>query len=189
MLAPHKLALSLTLSFLSALSAGCGGGGGASANIQPPPPPPADFSISLSSSSLSLAQGATSPPVTISLTNQNGFSNTVQVTLAGLPTGVTSNPASPFTVASSAPTAVVFGASPNATTGDFTITAQGSSGALSHSDTLALTVQAGAIASLPRTTYIRTDAVAALDAHPANPAVVASPTTQSPNIYSSPIAP
>jgi hypothetical protein len=134
-----------------------------SANVQPPPPSPADFSIALSSSSLSLSQGATGPPLTVSVAGQNGFIGAVQVTLAGLPNGVASNPASPFNITSGANTAVVFGASPNAATGIFTISAQASSGSLSHSATLALAVQTGVGALLPRTTYVRTDAVAALD--------------------------
>jgi hypothetical protein len=143
--------------------AGCGGSGGSSANVQPPPPPSADFSITLSSSSLSLSQGATGPPLTVSVAGQNGFTGAVQVTLAGLPNGVVSNPASPFNIASGANTAIVLGAATNAATGNFVMTAQASSGSLSHSATLALLVQAGVGALLPRTTYVRTDAVAALD--------------------------
>ncbi len=142
--------------------AGCGGGG-ASAIVQPPPPPAADFSIALSSTSLFLSQGATGPPVTLSVSGQNGFTGAVQVTLAGLPTGVAANPASPFNIASGANVAIVFGAATNAPTGNFTITAQGGSGSLSHSATLGLTVQASSAALLPRTTYARTDAVAAFD--------------------------
>jgi len=147
---------------LPVLCAGCGGGGG-SAVVQPPPPPAADFSITLSSASLSLSQGATGPPVALSVSGQNGFTGAVQVTLAGLPTGVASNPASTFSVASGANTAIVFGAATNAPTGNFTVTAQGVSGSLSHSATLALAVQASSAALLPRTTYARTDAVAAFD--------------------------
>jgi hypothetical protein len=147
---------------LPVLCAGCGGGGG-SAVVQPPPPPAADFSITLSSASLSLSQGATGPPVALSVSGQNGFTGAVQVTLTGLPTGVASNPASTFSVPSGANTAIVFGAATNAPTGNFTVTAQGVSRSLSHSATLALAVQASSAALLPRTTYARTDAVAAFD--------------------------
>jgi hypothetical protein len=148
---------------LAVACAGCGGGG-ASAIVQPPPPPAADFSITLSSTSLSLSQGATGPPVTVFVSAENGFTGAVQVTLAGLPTGVVSNPAGPFNIGSGANAAVVFGAATNAATGNFTITAQGTSGALSHSATLALAVQASSASLLPRTTYIRTDSIAAFDA-------------------------
>jgi DNA-binding beta-propeller fold protein YncE len=59
---------------------------------------------------------------------------------------------------------VVFGAAVNATTGNFTISAQGVSGALSHSQNLALAIQPGVISALPRTTYVRTDSTSAADA-------------------------
>ena len=142
--------------------AGCGRGGG-STIVQPPPPPAPDFSITLSSTSLSLPQGATGPPITVSVSGHNGFTGAVQLSLAGFPNGVLSNPASPFNIASGANVAVVFGAATNAVTGNFTITAQGSSGSLLHSATLVLAVEASSAALLPRTTYVRTDAVAALD--------------------------
>ena len=117
----------------------------------------------LSVSSLSISQGSTSAPVTVSVTSQNGFTDEVHVTLMGAPSGVLSNPASPFTIASGASTPVVLGALPNAASGNFTITAQGVSGSLSHSATLALVVQAFAGPPLPRSTYVRTDAVPAFD--------------------------
>src|SRR5258707_3691923 len=147
---------------LPIVCAGCGGGG-ESAIVQPPPPPTADFSITLSSSSISLSQGATSPPVTLSVSGKNGFTGAVQVTLSGLSKGVLSNPATPFSIAPGANTAIVFGAATNAATDNFTVTAQGSSGSLSHSATLALALQASSAALLPRTTYVRTDAVPAFD--------------------------
>jgi hypothetical protein len=64
---------------------------------------------------------------------------------------------------------IVFGAAPSAATGNFTITAQGSSGSVSHSATLALVVQAGTVVLLSRTAYARTDAIAALDDPPGEP--------------------
>jgi hypothetical protein len=59
---------------------------------------------------------------------------------------------------------VVFGAAANAATGNFTISAQGVSGALSHSQNLALAIQPAVISALPRTTYVRTDSTSAADA-------------------------
>jgi len=93
----------------------------------------------------------------------NGFSGAVQVALNALPSGVTSNPASPFSVAAGASTAVVFAASANAATGNFTISVQGTSGALSHSDSLAVAVQAAVNSTLPRAAYSRTDSTSASD--------------------------
>jgi IPT/TIG domain len=162
-----RLRPSLTRLFplLSITCVGCGGGS-SPAKVPSPPAPSPDFTITLSSSSLSISQGATAAPITVSVAGQNGFSGSVQVTLAGFPSGVASNPASPFNIAGGANTAVVFSASSNAVTGNFTVTAQGVSGSLSHSATLALTVQVSAAALLPRTTYRRTDAVAMFDDPP-----------------------
>src|SRR5947207_2517529 len=152
----------LLLEFLVLVSA-CAGCGGGSSVTQPPPPPP-DFSLSFSASAISISRGGTSSAVSVSVSPSNGFTGSVQVMLSGLPVGVTSNPASPFDVAAGANLPVVFGAASNAAPGNFTVSAQGSSGALSHSQTLALTVQTGAASTLARTNYIRTDAVLAADA-------------------------
>src|SRR6202521_5908551 len=104
-------------------------GGGATESLQPPPPP--DFALALSSTSVSVAQGATSSGINISANSLNGFSGSVQVTLSGLPTGVTSNPASPFSISAGSSTAVTFGAASFAATGSYNVSAQGASGALS----------------------------------------------------------
>jgi hypothetical protein len=159
--------LILSFFFSVALSAGCGGGPAQPQTLQPPAPQ--DFSITLSTNSLSLPQSGTSPSVNVSVIGQNGFTGMIQVTLSGLPSAVQSNPPSPFSVAAGANTSVVFGAAPNAGTGSFTITAQAASGALSHSATFALIVQSSAASSLPRTTYVRTDATAAMDDPPGEP--------------------
>jgi len=147
--------------FLLAALAGCGGGSPAS--VQPPPPVP-DFSIGLSANSVSVAQGATSPSLNLSVNSVNGFSGSVQITLGALPSGITSNPASPFTVAAGATTPVFFGAAVNAATGSFNVTAQGTSGELTHSAPLTLIVQTGAASPFPRTSYARTDSTSAADA-------------------------
>ncbi len=86
-------------------------------------------------------QGSTSGPVSIAVNGEDGFTGSVLVSLAGLPAGVVSNPASPFSVAAGASVSVFFGVTPGAATGNFTVTAQGASGSLSHSATLAITVQ------------------------------------------------
>jgi IPT/TIG domain-containing protein len=149
----------LELLVFASVCIGCGGG---SAVTQQPPPMP-DFSLSLSTNSISISQGGTSSAVSVSINPGNGFTGNVKVTLSGIPAGLTSNPASPFDVAAGASTSVVFGAASNAATGNFTVAAQGSSGALSHSQTLALTVQAGVSSMLPRSSYVRTDSVVTAD--------------------------
>ncbi len=93
----------------------------------------------------------------------NGFSGSVQVSLNALPAGVTSNPASPFSVAAAAGTSVVFGASANAAVGNFMISVQGTSGALSHSASLSVAIQSAVNQALPRTAYARTNSTSAAD--------------------------
>jgi hypothetical protein len=152
------------LAILFLLTLICAGCGSTSSGPPPPPPPPAaDFTLGLSSNSIAITQGATSPAVNVSVNSVNGFSGAVQVTLNALPSGVTSNPVSPFNVAAGANTPVVFGASANTTTGNFNISVQGTSGALSHSASLAVAIQSGVNPSLPRTAYARADAVLAAD--------------------------
>ena len=154
----HGVPLAVLL-VLVLLYEGCGG----SSSSPPPPPPVADFTLNLSSNSISITQGASSPAVTISVSSLNGFTDAVQVTLSALPVGVTSNPPSPFSVTEGASTPVIFGASPNAVTGNFTISVQGTSGTLSHSASLAVAIQSAVNSALPRTAYARTDSNSASD--------------------------
>ncbi len=152
----------LLLDLLLLASVGCGGG---SSYTQPPPPPPPqpDFSIGFSQNSVNVQQGATSAPINFVVSPLNGFTGTVQVTLSGVPAGVISNPASPFSAAAGSSTLILFSAAANASTGNFTVAAEGVSGSLSHPANLGLTVQAGFVANLPRTVYARTDSIPAMD--------------------------
>jgi hypothetical protein len=156
----RRCAPDLLLAFFLLESLGCGGGSSA---IPPPPPPQPDFSIGFSSNSATVQQGGTSPAVMLSVTPINGFTGSVQVTLTGVPAGVLSNPVSPFSIVAGSSTPVLFSAVPNASTGNFTILAQGASGSLSHPASLGLTIQSGVVADLPRTAYARIDSIPALD--------------------------
>jgi hypothetical protein len=152
--------------FLFAILIGCVAcWGGSGSGTQPPPPQP-DFAIAVSPSSVDVSQGSTSSPVSVSITGQNGFSASVQVLLTGLPAGVSTNPASPLTVAAGQSISVLFGASSDAAPGQSNVTAQGSSGSLSHSQALSLSVQAAAQTNLPRSTFVATDSVTSLDSPP-----------------------
>src|SRR5260221_9982921 len=158
-----RLRYGVSLAVLLSLELICEGCGGGSSSGPPPPPPAADFTLSLSSNSVSIAQGATSSALNVSVNPLNGFSGAVQVTLNALPSGVMSNPASPFSVTAGASTPVIFGASANAPTGNFTISVQGTSGALSHGASLAVAIQRGLNPALPRTAYARTDSTSSSD--------------------------
>ena len=142
---------------------GCGGGSSPSSPIQPPPPPPSpDFGLSISPSSTTISQGTTSSALQVSVQALQGFSGDVQITLNGIPVGITSFPQSPFTVASGGTATLLIGASQIAATGSASITMQATSGKLSHAANLALTIQAGTTTA-SRTTYARTDSQSALD--------------------------
>lgn len=157
---PSRVQQSAVLLLLATACCGCGGG--SAGFVQPPPTP--DFLLAFSPGSLSVSQGASSLAVNVMVTAKNGFTGSVQVTLSGMPAGVTSNPASPFSVAAGAPTPVIFGVAANAATGNITIAAQGTSGALSHSaPPLTLDIVAAVAPAVARTAYTRTDATAALD--------------------------
>lgn len=142
-------------------TAGCGGGGNGG-GTQPAPPQP-DFAIGFSATSIDITQGSASSPVNVSVTPQNGFSSSVQVSFAGLPAGVTTSPTTPFSVSVGQNVPVLFGAAPDAATGQFNVNANGTSGSLAHSQALSLAIQASAPTNLPRTTYAENDSVASMD--------------------------
>ncbi|HWT87373.1 MAG TPA: IPT/TIG domain-containing protein [Candidatus Angelobacter sp.] len=147
------------------LFAGCGGGG--QSFVEPPPAP--DFSFSFSATAITVAQGSTSNAVTVSVTPKNGFAGQVQVSMTGLPAGVTANPTSPFTVSIGSDISLLFSASGSAAPASLNLTATATSGNLTHTSSLGLTVQSSAVSPLSRSNYVRTDSVAALDAPPGEP--------------------
>ncbi|MGB9514679.1 MAG: hypothetical protein WBU20_23540, partial [Candidatus Acidiferrum sp.] len=149
------------------LTTACGGGGG-TGGVQPSPPSPS-FSIALSTASISLSQGSTSAPITVSITAQNSFSASVQIAITGLPSGVATDPTSPFTIAAGQTASVLFGADFSAATGQFNLTAQGTSGSLSNSQTVTLKVQPAAPSNLPQSSYVENDFVASVDAPTGQP--------------------
>src|SRR5215831_14846937 len=97
-----------------------------------------DFSLSASPNSLTITQGSMGTS-TITVNPVNGFSGTVNLSISGLPSGVTANfnPAS----ATSASTLTLTAGSA-AATGTFTLTVTGTSGTLTRTTTLTLTVSA-----------------------------------------------
>jgi hypothetical protein len=117
-----------TLSW-TALIVACGGGGGGSNTPAPAP----DFSVSASTTSLNVIQGATSTPVTVSVTAVNGFTSAVSVAIAGLPTGSTTTPAFPLSVSPNSPQQFTVTMPANTPLGNSTITLTGTSGSLTHS--------------------------------------------------------
>lgn len=98
-----------------------------------------DFTIAATPNAITVAQGAQSDTVEIGATGINGFSGNVTFAVSGLPTGVTVIPAT-GTLESGWMDPVVFVVAADATIGTATVTITGTSGVLTHTATLALTV-------------------------------------------------
>jgi hypothetical protein len=116
-------------------------------------PAPPDFALSLSPTSLTIMAGAAGSQVSVTAAAVNSFSGTVAVAITGLPTGVTANPATlsltPGTAQSTTLTAALSAAAATPM-----VTFTGTSGTLTHSASLALTVQAAPTTNAPDvTTY------------------------------------
>ena len=114
-----------------AILMGCAGGSG-------PQPLSGDFTISVNPASISTQVVGTTGPLAISVAPVNGFTAVVSVTVTGLPNGITSSPASPFTMSPGTAQPITFSAP--AAAGTFTLQFQGASGVLSHSTSATLTV-------------------------------------------------
>ncbi len=100
-----------------------------------------DFNITATPDTMTVAQGLQSGEVQIAVTGTNGFSGDVTYTVSGLPTGVTVIPSS-STLQSGWTEPMVFQATADAPIGNATVTITGTSGVLTHTATVALTVTA-----------------------------------------------
>jgi hypothetical protein len=104
--------------------------------------PQPDFALSLSPASLSIT-AASSQNLAVSATASNGFSGTINVSLSGLPSGVTDTP-STFSLTPGTSTSIALTAAANAVVGKVTVVITGTSGSLSHTADLALEIDAPA---------------------------------------------
>ena len=130
----NHLVFGLTTALL--LLCNCGGGSSSS----PPPPPPPDFAFTVAPATLAATVGTTSPPAIVSITGQNGFSGTVTVSLTGLGAGITSSPASPFTLVFGTSQEITFSIVAGTITGNTSVQFTATSGSLSKSSSLTLAV-------------------------------------------------
>ncbi len=128
----HSQALIFFLCLCSALFTSCGG---SSSN---PPPPAQDFTLSVSTAEIVTTAGTVSPPFSVSITGKNGFRDSASVTLSGLPSGATSQPASPFTVGAGQSQAVTISVPASLGLGSFTVQVDATSGSVSHQDQVIL---------------------------------------------------
>lgn len=102
------------------------------------PPPTPNFSLTASPNSLTIVQGSNGVG-TITVNPVNGFNSTVNLSASGLPSGVTAsfNPSGATTTST-----LTLSASSTAATGTVTVTLIGTTGNLSNTTTISLTVQA-----------------------------------------------
>jgi len=154
-----SLGLSVTCLFLllAAALSGCGAGGGSGTSgggggQQNTP----DFTLSLSTSSLTVI-GGTSATVTATVSGVHGFSSNVAFAISNLPAGVTISPTNLQAVPGT-PLQITFNAASTVAAGSVTLNIAATSGSLSHSSSLGLTLQAQPVRS-SRSHYLRTDAV------------------------------
>ena len=121
----------------------------------------ADFSPTVNLGTVTLVAGETGQQISVNAVPVNGFTGTVTVTISGLPTGVTANPKT-LTLTAGTAQSVTLTAATNAIVGNATVTFTGTSGALTHTATAALTVIAAA--PVPDFTFTATPATLPLTA-------------------------
>jgi hypothetical protein len=115
--------------------------------------PPPDFTLTLAPTSLTLVAGGANALVSVMATAVNSFTGTVNVALTGLPVGVTASPAT-LSLAPGVAQNITLTPAITAVAATSTVTFTGTSGSLTHSTPLALTIQATPTTNAPDvTTY------------------------------------
>ena len=129
--------------FLLVVDLSACGGGSSSAPPSPPPPPAADFALVSESSTVTAQQGGAMQFQTIQANPLNGFVGSIAITLSGLPSGVTTIPSGPLSIAITGQgqsTSIQLVASPTTPIGTTTVNVTGTSGTIKHTVPFSLTV-------------------------------------------------
>jgi len=100
-----------------------------------------DFTVSVAPASVALTAGGATQQITVTSSAVNGYSGLIAISIAGLPAGVTANPAS-VVIAPGATETIVLTAGATAATSSGTVTITGTSGGRAHTATFALNVTA-----------------------------------------------
>ena len=98
-----------------------------------------DFTLSATPATVSLTANGTPATISLLATAQNGFSANVQVTIAGLPAGVTAQP-STITLTPGTAATLTLTAPVGTAAGSSTVMLTGTSGSLTHTASVAVTV-------------------------------------------------
>jgi hypothetical protein len=137
--APQGTAVGSSTATLTGTSGGLTHTASLAITVTAAPPPQPDFSLAVTPASLSLAAGGAGQPVQVTATALNGFTGTTSVALSGLPAGVTANPAT-LSLTPGTPQSVTLTAGNSVQAGSASVVFTGTSGTLSHTAALALTL-------------------------------------------------
>ncbi len=124
-----------------ALVAGCGSGSGGNGGTTPPPPPPppaSDFTFSASPTGLNIAPGG-SLAFQVIVRPLNDFIGKVSASVSG-PAGITSSPSDPIALFLDAPQTITVNCAGTLAAGTYTVDLTATSGTLSHSTSVSVTV-------------------------------------------------
>jgi hypothetical protein len=115
------------------------------------------YSLTLTPMTVTLTAGGMGLPISVNAVPANGFTAMVTVTISGLPAGVTANPTM-FTLTPGSAQTTTLTAANSAMSSSKTVTFMGTSGSLTHSAFLTLTVQAaGSMTNAPDVTTYHND--------------------------------
>ena len=155
-IADRSIVAVAALGIVSLSLAGCGGAGGGG-GVGNSPPPGGDFSISAFPMGLALGIGE-SETVTVSASQVNTFTETINVSVSGLPPGVTANPET-FSLRPENHQEVTVTSAASAQPLTATITFVGTSGTLNHSVRASLSIVTPVAGAHPpiRARYLRTN--------------------------------
>ena len=107
-----------------------------------------DFSLTSSPASITLTAGGGAQTVSLSATALNKFAGTVQITLSGVPPGVTATPTS-LTLTPGTPQQVSFAAAASASPTTATVEFTGTAAGMTHSSSVSLTINAAVTTTSP----------------------------------------
>jgi outer membrane protein assembly factor BamB len=128
----HPEKYSILIALIAVWTVGC-------SSVTQNPAATADFSITANPITAGLTAGGSAQAVTVTASGVSGFSGMVTVSLAGAPAGVTASPAT-LTLAIGTPQQVSFTAAAGAAAANATVVLTGTSGAKTHTASVALTV-------------------------------------------------
>jgi hypothetical protein len=169
--------LFLFLVFTCCVLTSCGG----NATTTTPPPQP-DFSLAATPAWVTLVAGQAGQTVSVVAVAANGFTGTVAVSVSGLPSGVTAQPATLTLTPGTAQNLSIVAAS-SAAAGTAAITLSGTSGTLTHTSTVTAT-----ISSPPPSNFTLTVSPSAVTLVPAAAGSSVSVTANAVNGFANPVA-